>query len=147
VLVLSGVAVQAQAGRQPPGDPGPTLARSMDSIRSAFLANDAAQLARLFPTRKSVLVQMAPLERGGVLGPGPLKAFLSRLVAGRSTVAFEVPATEHGAARDVRTHVKVRWTYRETGSATLQVESLYLALRYAPEDAEWQIVEMKTASR
>ncbi len=44
-------------------------------------------------------------------------------------------------------HVKVRWTYRETGSATLQVESLYLALRYAPEDAEWQIVEMRTASR
>jgi len=76
-----------------------------------------------------------------------MKAFLSRMIAGRSTVGFDVPPVEPGGAGDIRIHVKVRWSYRESSSATLQVESLHLLLRYAPEDAEWLIVEMTTANQ
>jgi hypothetical protein len=123
------------------------VSRSLASIRSAFLANDVNRLAGHFPSRQPVLVRMPPLEGGGVLGPGPMRAFLSRLMAGRTTVQFDVPPVDPGGAGDIRLHVKVRWSYRESGSATLQVESLHLSLRYAPEDAEWLIVEMTTASR
>ena len=146
MLLVSGTGHAQVASRLPAAAPRPA-SHSLEGIRSAFLANDPVRLAPHFPARQPVLVQVPPLERGGVLGPGPMKAFLSRLVAGRATTAFEVPDVNPDASPDIRMHVKVRWTYRETGSATLQVESLYLALRYAPEDAEWQIVEMRTASR
>ena len=146
-LVLASVPGRAQVSAGESPKPGPSVSHSLTAIRSAFLANDVDRLSTRFPSRQAVLVRMPPLERGARLGPGPMRAFLSRLVTGRPTVAFEVPPVEPAGAGDLRLHIKVRWSYRESGSATLQVESLHLSLSYAPEDAEWLIVEMTTASR
>jgi hypothetical protein len=45
------------------------------------------------------------------------------------------------------TFVKVKWTHRPPASGTLQVDYLHLALRFAQDDAEWRIVEIKTSLR
>lgn len=125
-----------------------TLPEALDAIQSAFLSNDAVRLSRLFGRRGPVFVSIPPLESGTFLSPGPLKAFLDRLVRERVSVSFELPARvpEVGGDR-ASTFVKVKWTHRPPASATLQVDYLHLALRYATEDAEWQIVEIKTSPR
>ncbi len=126
-----------------------TLPGALTGIRAAFLSNDPDRLARVFPRRGPVYVCVPPLESGGFLPPGPLKAFLDRLVRDRVSTGFELPvqtpspADEHTASA----FVKVKWTHRPAASDTLQVDYLHLALRYAAEDAEWQIVEIRTSLR
>jgi hypothetical protein len=126
-----------------------TLPSTLTAIQAAFLANDATLLARLFPRRGPVFVSVPPIEAGTFLAPGPLKAFLDRLVRERVSVAFELPVQvpEVTDGQSASTFVKVKWTHRPAASATLQVDYLHLALRYAAEDAEWQIVEIKTSQR
>jgi hypothetical protein len=126
-----------------------TLPSTLTAIQTAFLANDATRLARLFPRRGPVFVSVPPIESGTFLAPGPLKAFLDRLVRERVSVAFELPAQmpEVTDGQAASTFVKVKWTHRPAASATLHVDYLHLALRYVTEDAEWQIVEIKTAQR
>jgi hypothetical protein len=126
-------------------DPG-RLAANLASIKEGFVQNDSAALARRFANPGPVFVRIPPLEHGGFLGPGSLKAFLSRLVRDRRTVAFEMASVPSDSSSAGPVYAKATWTFRSAGSATLQVESLYFALRYAPEIAEWQIVELKTAS-
>jgi hypothetical protein len=154
VVLVTTMTGLAQVPEPRPPEAGRGVSESLTAIRAAFLANDVERLSPHFPSRQAVLIRMAPLERGARLGPGPMRAFLSCLVSGRTTVGFEIPPVDPTGSGDVRLHVKVRWSYlvpmkssRESGSATLQVESLHLSLRYAPEDAEWLIVEMTTAGR
>jgi hypothetical protein len=126
-----------------------TLPSALNAIQAAFLSNDASRLSRFFPRRSPVYVSVPPLETGTFLAPGPLKAFLDRLVRERLSVAFELPVHVPDVAegQTASTFVKVKWTHRPPASATLQVDYLHLALRYAAEDAEWQIVEIKTSLR
>jgi hypothetical protein len=60
------------------------------------------------------------------------------MLPGASADANEEPAS---------VFIRVKWTHRPAASDTLQVEYLHLALRYAAEDSEWQIVEMRTSMR
>jgi hypothetical protein len=132
-----------------PATPSATLPTALTSIQAAFLSNDASRLARWFPRRGQVFVSVPPLETGTFLAPGPLKAFLDRLVRERVSVSLELPAVlpdveerQSGSA-----FVKVKWTHRPPASGTLHVDYLHLALRYAVEDGEWRIVEIKTSLR
>lgn len=129
--------------------PAAPLPSTLTAIQGAFLSNDATRLARLFPRRGPVFVSVPPIEAGTFLAPGPLKAFLERLVRERVSVAFELPlqVPEVIDGQPASTFIKVKWTHRPAASATLQVDYLHLALRYAAEDAEWQIVEIKTSQR
>lgn len=127
-----------------------SLPDRLTALQIAFLSNDAARLARFFPQQGPVYVSVPPLQEGGFLSPGPLKAFLDRLVRERVSVRFELPAPTPTASSDrdaASAFVKVKWTHRPAASATLQVDYLHLALRYTAEDAEWQIVEIKTSIR
>lgn len=127
-----------------------SLPTRLTALRAAFLSNDAARLARFFPQQGPVYVSVPPLQDGGFLSPGPLKAFLDRLVRERVSVGFELPASPPAPSTDrdaASAFVKVKWTHRPAASATLQVDYLHLALRYTAEDAEWQIVEIKTSIR
>ncbi|HEY8551382.1 MAG TPA: hypothetical protein VIL35_15605 [Vicinamibacterales bacterium] len=132
---------------QPQRSPEAALAPSLDAIRSAFLANDAGRLLRCFPDRHPVLVYLPPLERGRFLGPGPLRALLGRVVSERRTVALELIDGVPDPRGDPQVRVKARWSYRTADSDTLHIDVLHLALRFAPEDREWLIVELKTATR
>jgi hypothetical protein len=125
------------------------LPSALTGIQAAFLSNDASRLARWFPRRGPVYVSVPPLESGTVLAPGPLKAFLDRLVSERVCVALELPAVlPYVEERQTgSTFVKVKWTHRPPASGTLQVDYLHLALRYAQDDGEWRIVEIKTSLR
>ena len=148
VMVCSPFAHDAPMGA-PTDTPPDTLPTALGAIQAAFLSNDASRLARWFPRRGPVFVSVPPLESGTLLGPGPLKAFLDRLVRERVSVSLELPtvlpdAEERQAAS---TFVKVKWTHRPPASATLQVDYLHLALRYAVDDDEWRIVEIKTSLR
>jgi hypothetical protein len=139
--VLAGVLTSpADVGADPD-----RLTHSLQAIRNGFLHNDGPALARVFASPGPVFVRAPPLERGGFLGPGSLKAFLSRLLAGRRTVAFDLAPLPTDSNVAAAVYAKGTWTYRSDASATLQVEALYFALRYAPEIAEWRIVELKTA--
>jgi hypothetical protein len=124
-----------------------TLAAPLQAIRTAILASDAPQLRRCFETSQPVFVQVAPLDRGAFLGPGPLDVFLRRLLADRESVSFEVPAVAEPSSESSRAFVKSVWTYRTSASSTLQVDHVHLVLSRAPEHARWLIVEMKTSSR
>jgi hypothetical protein len=126
-----------------------SLPAALTAIQGAFLSNDPSRLARLFPRRGPVYVSVPPLETGRFLAPGPLKAFLDRLVRERVSLAFELPPhlPDVAARQALTTFVKVKWTHRSPASATLEVDYLHLALRYAAEDAEWQIAELKTSLR
>ncbi len=118
-------------------------------VQAAFLSNDAARMARLFSRRAPVLVSVPPIA-DGCLAPGPLRAFLDRLVRDRVSTGFELPARlppGWSGEEPASAFVKVKWTHRPAASDTLQVEYLHLALRYAAEDSEWQIVEMRTSMR
>jgi hypothetical protein len=125
------------------------LPSALTGIQAAFLSNDASRLARWFPRRGPVYVSVPPLESGTFLAPGPLKAFLDRLVSERVCVALELPAVlPYVEERQTgSTFVKVKWTHRPPASGTLQVDYLHLALRYAQDDGEWRIVEIKTSLR
>jgi hypothetical protein len=129
--------------------PATTLPSALTAIQAAFLSNDASRLARWFPRRGQVFVSVPPLETGTFLAPGPLKAFLDRLVRERVCVSLELPAVlpdvEERPAGSA--FVKVKWTHRPPASDTLQVDYLHLALRYAADDGEWRIVEIKTSLR
>jgi hypothetical protein len=126
-----------------------TLPSALTGIQAAFLSNDASRLARWFPRRGPVYVSVPPLESGTFLAPGPLKAFLDRLVRERVCVSLELPAVlPYVEERQTgSTFVKVKWTHRPPASGTLQVDYLHLALRYAQDDEEWRIVEIKTSLR
>jgi hypothetical protein len=126
-----------------------SLPTALLTIQSAFLSNDAARLVRLFPRRGPVFVSLPSLQVGGFLAPGPLKAFLDRLVRERVSVAFDLPAAvpDLRESQTASTFVKVKWTHRPAGSSTLHVDYLHLVLQYAIEDAEWQIVEITTSLR
>jgi hypothetical protein len=143
----------------PPAAPPPPAAASspsaaslpttLNEIQAAFLSNDASRLARWFPRRGPVYVSVPPLETGTFLAPGPLKAFLDRLVRERVCVSLELP-TQLPDVQERETasaFVKVKWTHRPPASGTLQVDYLHLALRYAVDDGEWRIVEIKTSLR
>jgi hypothetical protein len=139
----------------------PALEQRLESIRAAFLADDAARLGRQFRTDRPVYVSVTEFERGRFLGPGPLQALLDRIVAETEPVGFEFspaapsrPAAlsrmsaglESADRRSVRlqhTYQKARWTYIETASNQRRVVDLYLALQRQPEDGEWRIVEIK----
>jgi hypothetical protein len=125
------------------------LPSALTQIQQAFLSNDPSRLVRLFPRRGPVFVSMPPWQPGTFLSPGPLKAFLDRLVHERMSVRFELPASlpEAVDGQTASTFVKVKWTHRPAASATLIVDYLHLALQYAAEDAEWQIVEIKSSLR
>ncbi len=127
----------------------PTLPSALTGIQAAFLSNDASRLARWFPRRGPVYVSVPPLETGTFLAPGPLKAFLDRLVRERVCVSLELPAVlpDVEERQTGSTFVKVKWTHRPPASGTLQVDYLHLALRYAQDDGEWRIVEIKTSLR
>lgn len=151
--VASGVRTHARATASGPevaaaGNPT-TLPGALTGIRAAFLSNDPDRLARVFPRRGPVYVCLPPLESGGFLAPGPLKAFLDRLVRDRVSTGFELPVQAPSPAdeRTASAFVKVKWTHRPAASDTLQVDYLHLALRYVAEDAEWQIVEIRTSLR
>jgi hypothetical protein len=137
------------AARLTAGTAAATLPSALSGIQSAFLSNDASRLARWFPRRGPVYVSVPPLETGTFLAPGPLKAFLDRLVRERVCVALELPAVlpDVEERQTGSTFVKVKWTHRPPASGTLQVDYLHLALRYAQDDGEWRIVEIKTSLR
>jgi hypothetical protein len=129
------------------------LPEALKGVQAAFLSNDATRLSRLFSRRGPVIVSVPPIA-DGCLAPGPLRAFLDRLVRDRVSLAFELPShlppsgvVDGASDTPAAAFIRVRWTHRPAASATLQVEYLHLALRYAAEDAEWQIVEMRTAMR
>jgi hypothetical protein len=125
-----------------------TLPGALKGVQAAFLSNDATRLARVFTRRGPVYVRVPPLEAGGFLAPGPMRAFLQRLVRDRATLAFELPSQPARADEGTSSaFVRVKWTHRPAASDTLQVDYLHLALRYAAEDAEWQIVEIRTSVR
>lgn len=124
------------------------LPGALADLRTAFLSNNVGRMARLFSRRAPVYVSMPPLA-DGCLAPGPLRAFLDRLVRDRVSTGFELPATPPPASGEeaASAFLKVKWTHRPAASDTLQVEYLHLALRYAAEDSEWQIVEIRTSMR
>jgi hypothetical protein len=126
-----------------------TLPSALSAIQAAFLSNDASRLARCFPRRGPVYVSVPPLESGTFLAPGPLKAFLDRLVRERVSVSLDLPSVmpEVDERQTGSTFVKVKWTHRPPASGTLQVDYLHLALRFAQDDGEWRIVEIKTSLR
>lgn len=126
-----------------------TLPTALTGIQAAFLSNDASRLARWFPRRGPVYVSVPPLEAGTFLAPGPLKAFLDRLVRERVCVSLDLPSVlpDTEERQTGSTFVKVKWTHRPPASGTLQVDYLHLALRYAQDDGEWRIVEIKTSLR
>jgi hypothetical protein len=124
-----------------------TLAAPLQTIRSAILAGDAPGLLRCFEDTQPVFVRMSPLDRGAFLGPGPLDAFLRRLLAERVSVSFEVPDVAEPSGESSRAFVKSVWSYRTSASSTLQVDHVHLVLSRAPEHARWLIVEMKTSGR
>ena len=125
----------------------PDLARTLSSIRTAFLENDAARLMRYFPARGRVLVALPRFNAGAVFGPGPLRALVTRVMRDARSVDFEF-LDPHVALRDPgdTVHVKARWTYRETGSDEMRADDLYLALRRDGDgDEPWRVVEIKTS--
>jgi hypothetical protein len=128
------------------------LPDALAGVRTAFLSNDATRMARVFSRRAPVVIAVPPIA-DGCLAPGPLRAFLDRLVRDRVSLGFELPGRPPGAiAGDgpASVFIRVKWSHRPAASATLQVvqvEYLHLALRYAAEDSEWQIVEMRTSMR
>ena len=129
------------------------LPDALDGVRSAFLSNDAARMAKVFSRRAPVVISVPPVA-DGCLAQGPLRAFLDRLVRDRVSLGFELPGGRPTAANagdgPASVFIRVKWTHRPAASATLQVvqvEYLHLSLRYAAEDSEWQIVEMKTSMR
>jgi hypothetical protein len=124
------------------------LPEALTGVQAAFLSNNPGRIARLFSRRAPVLVSLPPLAEGW-LAPGPMRAFLDRLVRDRMSTGFELPARLPSRSEEeaASAFVKVRWTHRAAASDTLQVEYLHLALRYAAEDSEWQIVEMRTSMR
>jgi hypothetical protein len=123
------------------------LTGPLRAIRSAILANDADRLVRCFEPNQPIFVHMTPFDRGGFLGPGPLDSFVRRLLAERVSVSFDVADVPDVPADSSRVFVKAEWTYRPSGSSTLQVDHLHLVLSHAPEHAEWLIVEMKASTR
>jgi hypothetical protein len=129
--------------------PAATLPSALTGIQAAFLSNDASRLAQWFPRRGPVYVSVPPLESGTFLAPGPLKAFLDRLVRERVCVGLDLPTVlpDVEERQTGSTFVKVKWTHRPPASGTLQVDYLHLALRYAQDDGEWRIVEIKTSLR
>jgi hypothetical protein len=141
--------VRAAPATAPASAPAATLPSALTAIQAAFLSNDASRLARWFPRRGPVFVSVPPLESGTFLAPGPLKAFLDRLVRERVSVSLELPAVlpDVEERQTGSTFVKVKWTHRPPASDTLQVDYLHLALRYAADDGEWRIVEIKTSLR
>ena len=127
-----------------------TLPSALTGIQAAFLSNDASRLARWFPRRGPVFVSVPPLEPGRSSRPGPLKAFLDRAgPRARLRRRWNCPrcCRTSRSGRPHSTFVKVKWTHRPPASGTLQVDYLHLALRYAPDDGEWRIVEIKTSLR
>jgi hypothetical protein len=124
------------------------LPGALNGMQAAFLSNNAARIARLFCRRAPVLVSLPPLAEGW-LAPGPMRAFLDRLVRDRISTGFELPARFPSRSEEeaASAFVRVKWTHRAAASDTLQVEYLHLALRYTAEDSEWQIVEMRTSMR
>jgi hypothetical protein len=130
------------------------LPDALSGVRAAFLSNNAARMARLFSRRAPVVVSVPPIA-DGCLAPGPMRAFLDRLVRERVSLAFELPPhspppsglADFSSEEPAPVFIRVKWTHRPAASATLQVEYLHLALRYAAEDSEWQIVEMRTTMR
>jgi hypothetical protein len=128
--------------------PASALPGALTGVRAAFLSNDPTRMARLFSHRAPVFVSVPPIA-DGCLAPGPLRAFLDRLVRDRVSIGFDLPShVPPGLAEEpASAFIRVKWTHRPAASATLQVEYLHLALRYAAEDSEWQIVEMRTSMR
>jgi hypothetical protein len=148
-FAASSRAVAGTATSTAAASPAATLPSALSAIQAAFLSNDASRLARCFPRRGPVYVSVPPLESGTFLAPGPLKAFLDRLVRERVSVSLDLPSVmpDVDERQTGSTFVKVKWTHRPPASGTLQVDYLHLALRFAQDDAEWRIVEIKTSLR
>jgi hypothetical protein len=144
-LMVFGATGSAHGGARV-GQPA-DLEAPLASIRSAVLASDARGLLRCFEGGRPIFIRLPPLERGGFLGPGPLDAFLRRLMAERATVAFEVPDVPAVTGGAGQAFVKAVWTYRTSASGTLQVDHVHLVLSRASERARWLIVELKASSR
>jgi hypothetical protein len=149
IFVCSPFVQYPKADASPAALAAATLPSALTGIQAAFLSNDASRLARWFPRRGPVYVSVPPLETGTFLAPGPLKAFLDRLVRERLCVSLDLPDVLPNVdeRQSGSTFVKVKWTHRPPASGTLQVDYLYLALRYAQDDGEWRIVEIKTSPR
>jgi hypothetical protein len=152
-IVLVALSTPVVSGRHADADVDDAAAWSalpmaLTAVQAAFLSNDAARMARLFCRHAPVMVSMAPLAEGS-LAPGPMRAFLDRLVRDRVSTGFELPQhlPSPAAEEAASAFIKVKWTHRPAASDTLQVEYLHLSLRYAAEDSEWQIVEMRTSMR
>jgi hypothetical protein len=144
VAILSGSA-HALAGLR--AAQSSALAAPIETIRSAVLAGDARGLLGCFEGGRPIFIRLPPLERGGFLGPGPLDAFLRRLLAERATVTFDVPDVPDVPTGASQAFVKAVWTYRTGASSTLQVDHVHLVLSRASERARWLIVELKATSR
>jgi hypothetical protein len=146
----SGVEIRAGVGAPADDDAAAwsALPPALRGVQAAFLSNDAARMARVFSRRAPVVVSVPPIA-DGCLAPGPLRAFLDRLVSDRVSTGFELPThlSPESGEEPASAFIKVKWTHRPAASDTLQVEYLHLALRYAAEDSEWQIVEMRTSIR
>ena len=123
--------------------PSNPLAVRLETIRTAFLRNDANSLAEQFPADGRVLVNVSPATERLFLGPAQLRAFLTQLTRGYQTVTFEFtsPDQESGATR----FVEARWVARDQRSGAVRTEMLSIALRRCAEDGAWRIAELKTA--
>jgi hypothetical protein len=148
-LALLWILREAIVAGHTPGsaDPRSALAAPVDAIRAAVLARDAPSLLRCFDRGQPVFVQMSPLDRGAFLGPGPLDAFITRLIDERTSRSFDVPNLPDVPADASRVFVTAVWTYRTSASSTLQVDHVHLVLSHAAGRARWLIVEIKASSR
>ena len=89
---------------------GSALAAPLRTIRTAVLAGDARGFLQCFELDQPTFVSVSPLERGGFLGPGPLDAFLRRLLADRVSVSFDVLDVPDVPGDASRAFVKAVWT-------------------------------------
>ena len=141
------------------------LEGTLDSIRRAFLADDAAVIQRQFSTGRPIYHLHPTVRKGRFLGPGPLQSLLDRLVADTETVTFEFTSTgepamsprrdrnwrrvRYGTGRTAKIrrsapcYVKARWTYVEATSKVRRTLDLYLAIQRQSDGGDWRIVELK----
>jgi hypothetical protein len=160
------VAVLATALWVPISAQRPDLDGALDSIRRAFLGDEAAVIQQHFSADRPIYVSIPRFEKGRFLGPGPLRALLDRVVADTNTVTFEftrpddpplssrrdtgfasrslqMPTEPRRTSDQRHVYVKGRWTYVEAASGERRAVNLYLAMQRQPNRGDWRIVELK----
>jgi hypothetical protein len=160
VWVAAAISTTALAGQRS------DLDATLDSIRRAFRAEDAATLLRQFSAGRPVYISIPRFEKGRFFGPGPLHALLDRVIADTETVTFDFTSTGEPAltmrrngdfaSRSLRVpleppratgqrqvYVKARWTFVETASELRRTLNVYLAIQRQSDDGDWRIVELK----